>query len=174
MAKNPPAVDVVEAVISPEVVAMRKRLEEHVKKDAAGKPVIENGQLVADKNAFAKILPEDLTVETFKRVQDTLSLVAAAGTLMVGEIGTVGMEADANLDKVSMKLPTVGRDYFNFEMKRSVQVPVFEDKVYKGTTPKYGVATASLVVQGTRDVGEMARIRDLLSSQATSKLAPKK
>lgn len=160
------AVDLL-AKISPEVDAMSALIVADSK--AAGK--LEGNDLPLSAELYGKILEGNgLTLEqaeAFQKVHSTLYPALAKAT---GELAVPEMAANKDLQKVSLQLRTVGKDVIrtNFERERT-----FPDQQTKGTITKMGQVNIDHQTYGTKNRGEVTKVKSYLSALALEALAGK-
>lgn len=90
-----------------------------------------------------------------------------AGLHAVGQLAIPAMAQDPDLKRVTLKLPTVGNDSFNFVFDRSRQVPAGAAGSNEGMKTKYGTGSVSVDMYATGNRGQMAAVKGRLSAQAT-------
>ncbi len=133
-----------------------------------------NNTVTAAEGLYESILPEGITMDYLERVQAHNTDVIAATQLAVGRIAIPAMHKHADLNKVTLSLPTVGKDTFDFAFDRSRQVrdgaPTDKDA---GMKTKYGASTVSVDIYGAGSRGSLAAVKALLSVEATETLGGK-
>jgi hypothetical protein len=154
------------AKINPEVAALSERIVAGVKAD--GK--IEGGDHVASAALYASLLPEGLTIEQAEGFAKFHSVLYPAMGKAAGELGVPAFVADKELQKINLQLPTIGKDVIraNFERERT-----FPDQQTKGTITKMGQVQIDHQIYGTKNRGEVTKVKSYLSALALEALAGK-
>lgn len=111
---------------------------------------------------FAKHLPEGVTMETVKTVQDSLLTFAAAQTLAHGEVQQASMVANKGQDKGTLKT-SIGFSSIesSYERSRSGNSP-------SGAWKKHGVAKTDVVLGAGRKKAQLNQVYNHLSAEAES------
>jgi hypothetical protein len=167
MSKNPPQVDTTRAVLKEDVTSLADKLKKLIKIDH------KTGSADVEEGAYVKHLPEGLTADTIKHVQSYNSLFSAAGALAVGECSIAAGKKNKEIDRITVDIPTVGKDKFTFVFDREKQVPnrVADGQggtKMDGSKTVYGNISVSLDIYGTRNRGELKKIKELLGAEATA------
>lgn len=117
-----------------------------------------------------KLVP-DVSVEQLERVQAANTEIYAATMHAVGELGISAMQKDAELNKITAVIPTIGKDTFSVGFERSRQVrasaPGEKDTTMK---TKYGTASLSVDIYGSGSRGEVQQVKTFLSDKAAELL----
>lgn len=117
---------------------------------------------------YEKNLPEGLSMDGAKKYHDYNCDFAAAGRLAFSEMSVEAMVSDKNLETVTGEIPMVGKDVFTFKIDRSRTYP---DSINKGPdTVKYGVSTAGITMEATKNIGQMNVIKNHIYEMAKEKL----
>lgn len=132
---------------------------------------LDNEVITASDGLYESLLPEGISMDTLERVQAHNTEVLAATAHAVGMIGIEAMKKDESLNKVTLELPTVGKDTFNFAFERSRQVrasaPGEKDTAMK---TKYGISTIGVDYYGAGPRGEVQAVKTFLSDTAAEAL----
>lgn len=118
----------------------------------------------AADDLFEKNLPEGLTLDTVKQVQDTVLNFADATTLALGEAGLKHLQDNKDLKSVSVKIKA-GRDAISSEFFREVDR---RNPANGETFKKYGTATTKLSSGVGAGRGNYKKIQEDLSSRAAA------
>lgn len=118
------------------------------------------------KDVFAANLPEGLTMDHVEAVFDYQDTLIKAGGLALGEAANAVMKDNKDLARVTMTIPTVGKNYLGFAYDRSRQVPTRNEDGTTGTREKFGALTVDVVTYGTKNRGEFAHVKNELSENA--------
>jgi hypothetical protein len=125
------------------------------------------GKIEIEEGTYVKFLPEGITEEQVKSVQAYNSLMATAAGLAVGNMAIPTMTKDAELNKVTLTLPTVGKDYIGISFDRSRQVPARDDNNQPcGTRTKFGNLSVEHAMYSTKSRGQLLAVKTLLGEQA--------
>jgi len=137
-----------------------------------GKGLTLDGNVVsASDGLYESLLPEGVSMDLLERVQAHDTEVLAATALAVGKMGNHAMKKDETLNKISLVMPTVGKDTFSFAYDRSRQVrdgaPGDKDA---GMKTKYGIMTLGVDKYGAGNRGEVGAVKSFLSAEAAEML----
>jgi hypothetical protein len=137
-----------------------------------GKGLSLDGNVVtASDGLYESLLPEGVSMDLLERVQAHDTEVLAATALAVGQLGNKAMKKDETLNKISLVMPTVGKDTFGFAYDRSRQVrdaaPGTEGA---GMKTKYGIMSISVDKYGAGNRGEVGAVKTFLSAEAAEML----
>lgn len=167
MSKNPPEVNV-RPELKPATLSLAEQLRKHLEVDH------KTGAMAFAANTYVDVLPEGITAETIKKINDHHSTLAAAGTLVVGEAGVGVMKKIKSLDRVEATLPMVGKDAVKFSFQRERQVNVPGQKGQPNTTKTvYGASNAQFEMYADHPVGELRKVRESLAMDAMAAFASK-
>lgn len=158
------ALDLIEKV-KPEVVAMAEVIQGKIKVDPAtgvGSPLT--------SALYAELLPEGLTMELAEQFSEHHSILFPAVALAIGNVSTPLMAENKELNKVTFEMPAVGKDKIrvNFDRQRS-----FPDQQTNGTITKLGQVNIDYVQYGTKNRGEVTKVKNFLTAQALEVLGGK-
>ena len=122
-----------------------------------------------DQTAYIDNLPEGITKEIVEQLNDYDTSVASALASTLGNAAIPELKKNKNLDKITVSLPTVGKDAFNATFDRERQVPSRdENNKPNGTRPAYGIVNVEHTMYGTRNRAQMASVKKMLSEKATA------
>jgi hypothetical protein len=152
--------------IKKEVLDKSARIQEGLVMD-------KDGVLKASDGLYASLLSGRVTVEQIEFLQEDNTEILAAAAHAVGVVGTKAMQKDENLQKVTLELPTVGKDNFNFTFSRSTMVRdgAVGDKD-AGMKPKYGTMRVGVDTYASGSHGQMSAVKTFLSEDAALLLDP--
>lgn len=148
--------------ISNEVVALSDKIKKAVEVDAS------TGVITTPKDLYESLLPETLTIEQVKTLQEHNSQVIAASAKAVGELAIPLMAENKELDRVSLEIGVGHKDKINVTFDRSRQVP---DRETNGTKTKHGIVSADYTMYGAKSRGEMLKVKNELAEAALKALA---
>lgn len=152
-----------EKKISADVVAMAKVIEKNIEIDH------KTGIGSEKEGVFEKTLPEDLSMDTVKRVGDHNSSFIAAGALAFGNLAVKAMQKNAELTETDIQLKMTGRDHVGYHMNRTKE---YQNHLSGGgAVVKHGVLTTDYHVSGGRNSGELKRVREHLAEAADKAFA---
>ncbi len=130
----------------------------------AGQIEIKDGAAVIAADAYVKSLPEGLTLDTVKALQEHNANFYPAVTKAFGEKSIEAMKTDAKLNQLDLSVPMVGDDRFDVTFKRSYE---HMDMATKEMKTSFGGVSASLTVQAARhNRGAMGSIKNELKEAA--------
>lgn len=116
---------------------------------------------VADETFKACLDKAGITEPTYKAVKQLDATIASDFPKVVAEKVLPVFKANKQLETVSAKLPTVGRDSFNLTIDRSAE---YTNPQTKEKVTKFGILNLQHDVIGTRK-GEYGAIKKLVSEQ---------
>lgn len=126
--------------------------------------VIKDGAATIAADAYVKSLPEGITIDTVKAVQEHNSVFFPAVTKAFGHKAIAAMKKDKKLESLDLSVPMVGDDKFDVTFKKSYD---FTNTQTKETSTAYGGLSASLTVQAARhNRGAMGSIKQELKEAA--------
>lgn len=153
---------------------IKKEVLDLSKKIGDGLSLGEKGIIAPAEGLYETLLPEGLSMDTLERVQAHNTEVLAATMHAVGKIAIPAMQKDDTLNKVTLELPTVGKDTFSFAFDRSRQVrdgaPGDKDA---GMKTKYGISTIAVDIYGAGNRGDVGAVKSFLSQDAADALSGK-
>jgi NADPH-dependent glutamate synthase beta subunit-like oxidoreductase len=150
--------------IKKEVVEMAALIKADLKIDAS------TGVGVTSAALYEQLLPEGLTMDQVKALQDHNSTVFAAAALAVGESSIPLMKDNKDLEKVTAEILVGHKDKIkiNFDRERS-----FPDQQTKGTITKMGQVNIGYDMYGTKNRGEVTKVKNFLTEMALEALGGK-
>lgn len=144
--------------IKPEVLALAEKLK-------SGITVAKDGTATAAEGLFEQSLPEGVTMEQMKAAQAHTNLFIAAAANVLGNESINVMKKNAEIQAVSLSIPTVGKDSLDLTFKREAQVP---NSSGEGTNTKYGSLSAKYSMYGAGSRGQLLKVKQDLSEKATA------
>ena len=130
---------------------------------------IKEGAATIAADAYVKSLPDGLTLDTVKKLQEHNAVFYPAVTKAFGESAIEAMKADEKIEVLDLAVPMVGDDAFNVNFKRSYE---HMDMATKEMKTSYGGLSASLTVQAARhNRGAMSAIKNDLKAAALAAFA---
>jgi hypothetical protein len=115
-------------------------------------------------DAYVKSLPEALTLEIVKALQEHNAVFLPAVTKAFSEKSIDAMKADTKIEQISLCVPMVGDDKFDVTFKKSYE---HMDPSTKEMKTSYGGISASLTVQAARhNRGAMSVIKNEMKAAA--------
>lgn len=128
-----------------------------------------DGVITVAEGTYIKLLPASVTEEQALELQAYNTRLAAAATLAVGNMAIPAIKKDKALDRVTMNMTTLGKDYLAVTFDRSRQVPSRDaDNVPNGTKDKFGMTTVEYGMYGAKSRGELLKVKTMLSEMATA------
>lgn len=122
------------------------------------------------KGVYGRLLPEGITQEIVETVRNHDTLFAAATGLLVGEVGTDQMIKHKQLERVTVEIPTVGKDSFSATFDRSRQVPDRNAEGGATTRTKYGSLGVEMNFYGAKSRGQLLKVKEHLGARAAEAL----
>lgn len=137
--------------------------------DLKGQIEIKEGAATIAADAYTASLPEGITVDIVKQLQDHNAVFFPAATKAFGEKAIEAMKVDGKLESLDLTVPMVGDDKFDVSFKRSYE---HMDMATKEMKTSYGGVSASLTVQAARhNRGHMSAIKNELKAAALAAFA---
>ena len=136
-------------------IALGKIIEKDITIDKTGVATTKPG-------LYLSTLPEGLTGDTLKQISDHNTLFAAASAWALGEAARPFLKKHADVDHVALEIPTIGKDKWGLDCKRTVQTI---NPRTKESLVKYGAVTVKLDFYGTSAVGELRKVKLRLSEE---------
>jgi len=124
------------------------------------------------EDLYISNLPEGITKDTVKKIQDHNSLFAAASTYGVGLQVIDFLKQNEGVKKVEFSAPMVGKDSFEASFNRHSEYPKVGGDAGEKIS-KYCTVTTGFEIQGTRNVGDMKKVRLALGELGAAALASK-
>jgi hypothetical protein len=157
------AKEVVKSKIKPEVTALSdvftKAMTLKISDDK------KSGVIEIADGAYVDNLPEGINKDMVSKLQAYNSTVAASAALAVGTMANAAIKKNKELDRVTMTLPTVGKDFFEVVNDRSREV---RDVSTGNTSIKFGNVSVSHKMYAARARGQLKEVREMLAEQATA------
>lgn len=155
--------------IKEDVIELSKAIKPHLKiTEEPNDP--SRGLAVIEGDVYVANLPEGVTVDLIKKVQAYDSLFIAGTTHAFGEAGIKHLEKHKGQDRVTLSVPTVGKDTMDFDLRRSSTYPSPQGKPGE-TITKFASVTAVHTVHGTRNIGDLKKVKTHLAELGAKHLA---
>lgn len=150
--------------ITPEVRAFADEIKKHIK--------IEDGKPVVSADAYAQTLPEGMSLEQIKLVNEHNAKFYPAATLASGEVAHGHMVKHKDVERLDFEFPMVDRDNWSVSHMRTRESVNPRQPDEKITT--YGAYSAKLNTYATKaSRGQMSAVGDELSSKLFEALGGK-
>lgn len=144
-----------------EVTALAAKLAKEFKIDEAG-------NINLGKDVFATTLPEGLTIETVRKVQDHRQQVASAAAIALMEVGAADLKKHKERDTVSLQFP-FEKDRLEMTFDRTREYPGRGEGAEK--IVKHGVLTPSFIANGAvGSRGSLKKIKDFSNAYTAAVL----
>lgn len=136
----------------------------------------DNGVVLAEEGLYEKSLPEGITADQIKAIQQHNTALVAASAMAVGELAIDAFKADKDLQRVTAEIPAVG-DKISTAVIRSREYPAGgipkegEVRDPNAKITKYGVIEASYEVASNGNKGELKKVRAHIGALAAAALA---
>jgi hypothetical protein len=127
-------------------------------------------------NTLGSAVPDDIkakypgiendVVPIIKGVQDHNTIVAAAAGLAFGQMSQDAMQANKELERATLELPTIGKDGFDFTYDKTRQVPDRTADGTVGTKTVHGSLRVGYRTYGTKSRGELMKVKEQLAIDA--------
>jgi len=126
--------------------------------------ITETGAVETPTDLFEKTLPEGITMDQVKSMQDHQSELVTAAGLALGEMGMEAFKGDKRLDQVNVSI-TAGKDSIagTFQRSKEVRAGINPDD---GMMTKYGILSMKVSVNAHANKGSLKKVRTYLSEQA--------
>lgn len=131
---------------------------------------VATGSAKSAEGLYETTLPDGLTKEIYLSFASHNTNVAAASMLALGEMATNAMAADKALEKVTLDLPTFGKDKFSLSFERSKEVVIPSQDGVTGTKTTFGRAQVSFDQYGLGKRGQVQAVKSLLADKAKEAL----
>lgn len=152
--------------ISSDVAAMAEAIKANVNLD------FKTGTGTETKPVFEACLPEDLPMETVKRVNNHNANFVAAGGMAFGELSVEAMTKHPKLEKTDINIKMAGTDHVEYRVERTKEYN--NHLAGEGAkTVKHGVLTTTYNVKGGTNSGQLKHVRDHLGALAQEALGKK-
>lgn len=136
----------------------------------------EAGIVEVPKDLFAQTLPEALTLDTIKLVQDHTNDLVAATAEALGNIAIPAFKADEKLEQLSVEFGC-GVDSLAGTIQRSKEYPAGgipkegEARDPNATITKFGIVSMKYGVNAHANKGTLKKVRDGINKRAAEALA---
>lgn len=136
----------------------------------------EAGIVEVPKDLFATTLPEGLTLEAVKLVQDHTTDLVAATAEALGNIAIPAFKADEKLEQLSVEFGC-GSDSLAGTIQRSKEYPAGgipkegEARDPNATITKFGIVSMKYGVNAHANKGSLKKVRDSINKRAAEALA---
>lgn len=136
----------------------------------------EAGIVEVPKDLFAQTLPEALTLDTIKLVQDHTNDLVAATAEALGNIAISAFKADEKLEQLSVEFGC-GVDSLAGTIQRSKEYPAGgipkegEARDPNATITKFGIVSMKYGVNAHANKGTLKKVRDGINKRAAEALA---
>ena len=123
------------------------------------------------EGTYERLLPGGIDMDTVKKINEHNQAMVAAGTHALGVVSIPVMKKDNDLGRTTLVIPTVGKDYmgFAFDRSREVRAPGSDTPV-----TKFGSTTQEIVTYGTKNRGDLAKVKSELAEMALDAFGSKK
>lgn len=136
------------------------KLAAEIKKDLT---VGDGGVVTVPKDFYAKHLPEGLSLEQVKQVQDHDSTIFAAAGLALSELGLKHLKTHKAVEALSLDYTAI-KNKHGLVYRREKQVP---DGLGKGgMRTKFGDLSGSIKVHAAGNVGAFKKVREHAAEEA--------
>lgn len=123
------------------------------------------GKIEVDANTYLQTLPEGLTEEIVKQVEDHNSNFYPAATRAIGQLANKELKKDKDLQKVEATVPLFGKNKLELTVERKHVFPNPADAENPKTV--FGNVKVSLITQSARaSRGVMDQVRKELQDKA--------
>lgn len=126
------------------------------------------GTATAADDIFASTLPEDLSIETVKRVSEHNGNFIAAGALAFGDMSVAAMAKNKGLEQTTLKIAMAGRDSVEYTVDRTKQYRNPQDE--KNPIVKHGVVSATYNSLVGTNTGSLKAARKTIEQAAMDAL----
>lgn len=157
--------EVKEIKLKPAVTELAARIKKEIKIDP------KSGIGTIDKDFYATTLPDGITVPLIEKLQDHNTIFAAAGALAFGEASETILKKNKDLPSTELEISTVHKDGFELKYDRSRSVPSRNADGTTGTRIAHGLLRMGYRTYGAESVGELKKVKSILSESAAKVLA---
>lgn len=135
----------------------------------------EGGIVTVAPGAYESTLPESLTPEVVRQVQDHNADVLAAAALALGQVAIEGFVKDKALDQVVVNFPcladTMGGNVLRSKSYAAGGIPKEgEKRDPNATVEKFGVITMGHIVAANANRGTLKKVRSHINALAAEAL----
>lgn len=151
--------------IKPAVLEMSEKIQA-----AAEKLDPKTGAIPTSPELYASLLPEGLTMEMAQAFQDHHSILFPAAMHATGVLSIPAMAEHKDLNKTTMVIAAAGKDRIsvNFDRERT-----YPDQQTKGTLTKPCQVNIGYDIYGTKNRGEVSKVKAFLTQAAHDALVDK-
>lgn len=139
---------------------LAKKIKSLIKIDDKGVATIE-------KDYYQTHLPDGVTVDAVKALQQYNTDIVAAGALAFGEVAVEAMKKDKDLKIATMHMPTVGKDGFEWQIDRSYQA---RNPSTGQSDERFGRISVKHETYATEKKGQFAAVKTHLADLAMKSL----
>lgn len=148
---------------------VKQHVQDMAKVLKKGMKVGDGGAITSEADLYEQTLPEDLPMDTVKRVYGHTEDVVAAMTLATGQLGAEALKKNKKLDSVSseMKIGKHGDISVGYLRSQTTTVrnPSDPSQPARDVT-KYGVTVPRVRTYAGKNRGELKKVRTQLSEEA--------
>lgn len=141
---------------------IKKEVIDLSEKIGAELKISKDGSVERPDDLYEKLLPEGITMEQLKGIQAHNTDFIAAATHAFGQAATPVMKKNAELNSISLDIPTVGKDSLSLQFDRSKQVPNGDG----GMQTKYGSVSVKYDMYGAGSRGQLKAVKQYLAEEA--------
>lgn len=146
-------------VLKEETKELAKSIQKELKLDGE--------KITCPEDLYTKTLPEGITPDIIKTISKHNANIVAAAGLAVGMISNEAMKKDKKIERITMEMPTVGKDHIDFNYDRSREVPARDENGNPaGTRSKLGSLTVNMTNYAAKPHGQLNAVKRFLSEQA--------
>ena len=121
---------------------------------------------------FESTLPENMTVETVKAVNNHVSNFVAASAKAFGELSIEAMAGNKDLNETSIEIKTVDKDHVGHTVRRKA---VYENRIRPtegsdNTFTVYGAMSTEYKTRAGKNTGSLKAVRTHITELAMEKL----
>lgn len=149
--------------------ATELNLSDEVKRISAalqkGYKVNEDGTIAHEKDLYKSVMPDDITLETLKRVQQFASDFYAGAVDAIGTVGETYLKKHKDVDSVRVDKLTLGKDslWTQYDRKTEVTSP------RTGAVTKYGWITGKYTsAASSNGAAQVGRLRAHYAEQGAA------
>lgn len=123
------------------------------------------------ESELSRLSDGTVTKETYVKIMDIHDAIYKGAGLAVGEAGTKAMKKNAELSTVTVTMPTFGKDVIQFGLRREAPYTLRDgDGKVTGTGTSYGSLTVDHKIYGTKNRGEMSKVKSIISELAAASI----
>lgn len=117
-----------------------------------------------DKAAYVETLPEGITVDTIKQIQEHNSVFFPAVEHAIGTAGNSLMKANDDIVDLKTTVSLVGRDRYEVKQVRMRESVNPQDRTV--VVQKWGAISSNLITHAAEKGAEMGHVRSFLNEEA--------